>query len=89
MTVYARSPGIRVRTVGRVRDNGSLGDLVAVESLLDRRTYFARVSNVREVEVYARAPKATRADTSGLPPIGTRQLGPRAPSVFPTTTPDF
>ncbi len=55
VTVYARSPGVRVRTTGRVRDSGSLGELVSVESLLNRQTYYARVSAVREVEVYAGA----------------------------------
>jgi flagella basal body P-ring formation protein FlgA len=68
VTVYARSPGICIRTVGRARDNGSLGELVAVESLQDRSTYFARVSNVREVEIYARSAKAERESLSGLPP---------------------
>ncbi len=53
--VIARSAGIRVRTTARVREDGSLGDLVAVESLADRKTYFARVTAVREVEVYSRA----------------------------------
>jgi len=30
---------------------------VAVESLLNRSTYYARVSGIREVEVYARPTK--------------------------------
>lgn len=72
VTVYARSPGICVRTVGRARDNGSIGELVAVESLLDRRTYFAQVSNVREVEVYARSPKAVRAGLGRSLPVAKR-----------------
>ena len=72
VTVYARNAGICVRTLGRARDNGSLGELVAVESLQDRTTYFARVSNVREVEVYARPAKADRMNISGLVPVARR-----------------
>jgi flagella basal body P-ring formation protein FlgA len=66
VTVYARNSGICVRTMGRAQDNGSLGELVAVESLADRSRYFARVSSVREVEVYARPAKAEGADVGGL-----------------------
>ncbi len=54
VTVYARAPGIRVRTQARAKEDGSLGDLVAVESLADRKTYFARVCGLQEVEVFAR-----------------------------------
>jgi flagella basal body P-ring formation protein FlgA len=57
VTVYAQSGAIRVRTNARSRDEGSVGELVAVESLLDRSTYYARVSGIREVEVYARPAK--------------------------------
>lgn len=59
VTVYARSAGIRVRTLARARDEGGVGDLIAVESLQDRKAYFARVSGAHEVEVYARATQAT------------------------------
>jgi flagella basal body P-ring formation protein FlgA len=58
VTVYARSAGIRVRSTARAREDGSLGDLVTVESLLDRAAYFAQVSGIREVEVYARPTQA-------------------------------
>ena len=61
ITVYVRSAGIRVRTTARARDSGSLGELIQVESLLDRATYFARVSGIREVEVYAQAIQADRS----------------------------
>ena len=53
VTVVVRAAGIRVRTQARARDDGSQGELVAVESLSDRKTYFAQVSGVREVEVLA------------------------------------
>jgi flagella basal body P-ring formation protein FlgA len=58
VTVYALSAGIRVRTTARARDDGSQGDLVAVESLLDRSRFFAVVSGTNEVEVYARSVRA-------------------------------
>lgn len=55
VTVFVRSPGIRVRSAARACDEGSLGDLIGVESFEDRKTFLARVSGVQEVEVYARA----------------------------------
>jgi flagella basal body P-ring formation protein FlgA len=63
VTVYAVTAGIRVRTTARARDEGSRGDLVAVESLTDRGTYFARVSGIREVEVYARSSRVEPVQT--------------------------
>lgn len=58
VTVFARAPGIRVRTTARARDEGSLGELVAVESMEDRHRYFARVGGLHEVEVFAYAVQA-------------------------------
>jgi len=60
ITVYARSAGIRVRSTAKARGDGSLGDLIQVESLVDRAAYFARVSGIQEVEVYARPAQADR-----------------------------
>jgi len=65
VTVFAHSAGIRVRTLARARDEGGVGDLISVESLQDRKAYFARVSGAHEVEVYARAAQA--AETAGEP----------------------
>jgi flagella basal body P-ring formation protein FlgA len=75
VTVCARSPGICVRTMGRARQNGSLGELIAVESLLDRQTYFASVSKLREVEVFARSIKADQTDTGRRAPLSVRTAG--------------
>ena len=61
VSVFARSPGIRVRSVARARDEGSLGDLIAVESFEGRKTFLARVSGIQEVEVYARAMRSAPA----------------------------
>ena len=57
VTVLARAGGIRIRTNARAREEGSMGELVAVESLSNRSTYYARVTGSREVEVYARPPQ--------------------------------
>ena len=72
VTVYARAAGIRIRTMARARDDGGEGELVAVETLTDRSTFFARVSGIREVEVYARAPRA-EVSQSGQPGTLVRQ----------------
>lgn len=66
ITVYARSAGIRVRSTAKAREDGSLGDLIQVESLLDRAAYFARVSGIQEVEVYARPAQADRTGPAVL-----------------------
>jgi flagella basal body P-ring formation protein FlgA len=63
VTVFALSGGIRLRTFARARDEGGQDDLVAVESMLDRSTYFARVTGAREVEVYARSPRVEQKPT--------------------------
>ncbi|MGD0517958.1 MAG: flagellar basal body P-ring formation chaperone FlgA [Thermoguttaceae bacterium] len=61
VTVYARSAGIRVRTIARARDDGSLGDLVTMETMQDRKPYQARVCGAREAEVLAQVvPAAER-----------------------------
>jgi len=86
VTVYARCSGIQVRTNARSRDEGSLGDLVAVESLLDRQRFFARVSGVREVEVFARSLRARRAD-AGVP-LAAGQPVPHATSTKRPTLAD-
>ena len=70
VTVYARSSGVTVRTTGRARDTGSVGDLITVESLLDRKAYFARVSGIQEVEVYARAVTAAANEPAATQGIG-------------------
>jgi flagella basal body P-ring formation protein FlgA len=55
ITVYSRTAGIRIRVTARAREDAALGELVAVESLSDRKAYTARVSGLQEAEVYARA----------------------------------
>lgn len=56
VTVIAVSGGIRVRTQGKARENGSLNQLIAIESVGKKRKSFqARVSDLQEVQVYAGA----------------------------------
>jgi len=50
LTVRVAVGGVRVTTTARAREDGSLGDLIAVESP-ERRRYFARVTGAQEVEV--------------------------------------
>lgn len=61
VTVWARAAGLRVRTTAVARDDGSLGDLVTVETRQNRQTFFARVSGPQEVDVYAHATTAATA----------------------------
>jgi flagella basal body P-ring formation protein FlgA len=68
VTVFARAAGVQVKAQGRARDEGSLGDVVEIESLLDRKRFLARVSGIQEVEVYARAASAADGDASASIP---------------------
>jgi flagella basal body P-ring formation protein FlgA len=58
VTVYARSAGVQVRTTARAQEEGSRGDLITVESMLNRQRFFARVTGIHEVEVFAHALEA-------------------------------
>ncbi len=82
VAVYARAAGISVRVMARARDDGSLNEAVAVESLLDRKVYYARVNGLREVEVFAQpvrtkpaaAAKAAGANTEWTKGPGGKRL---------------
>ena len=66
VAVYARAAGIQVRTTGRVTQDGGRGDLIVVESMETRERFFARVSGIHEVEIYADTSEAAGvADTGG------------------------
>jgi len=54
VTVYAHGPGVQVRTTARALDEGSYGETIRVESLLERKTYLVRIVGVREAEVDTR-----------------------------------
>ena len=53
VSVRARTGGITVRTYALVQQDGGLGDLVAVQTLETKERYSARVSGLRELEVFA------------------------------------
>lgn len=55
VTVFSRSGGIQVRTTARAHEEGGRGDLITVESMLNRQRFFARVTGIHEVEVFAHA----------------------------------
>ena len=57
VTVMAYAAGVRVRTTAVARDEGSLGDLVAVQTLDRKQQYMARVAAFQTVEVYAGGPR--------------------------------
>jgi flagella basal body P-ring formation protein FlgA len=57
ITVYSRSQGIQITVLARAKEDSSLGELVEVESMQTRETYFARVSGWQEAEVFAQAPR--------------------------------
>jgi flagella basal body P-ring formation protein FlgA len=61
ITVHARAAGISVRTTARAKEDGGLGDLIAVETLSDRKTFYARVCGIRETEVLAQGVAAERS----------------------------
>ncbi len=74
VTVYARQAGLVVRTTARSRDDGSLGEVITVESLLNRQTFYARASGVQEVEVFAHAIDASATQREVPMPAASRDL---------------
>lgn len=64
VTVTARSSGLRVRTTARALEDGAQGEVITVESILNRQSFFARVVGIDEVEVYARAVEARGGETT-------------------------
>lgn len=64
VTVYSRAARIQIRTVGMAKDDGSQGELVAVESPQTKQRYFARVVGMQEVEVWATATSVSAAATN-------------------------
>jgi len=52
VTVFARTAGIQVRTHAVAKQHGSLGALVQVETFDRRERFMARVTGLRELEVF-------------------------------------
>ena len=53
VSVRARAAGVTVRTYAVAQQDGSLGELVNVQSLEGKERYAARVSGLRELEIFA------------------------------------
>jgi flagella basal body P-ring formation protein FlgA len=68
VTVFARAAGVQVKAQGRARDDGSVGDMIEIESFLDRKRFRARVSGIQEAEIDARAASAASSDVSTSAP---------------------
>jgi flagella basal body P-ring formation protein FlgA len=73
VTVYSRTAGIQVRVTARAREDGAQGDLITIESLAQRETYFARVIGPQTAEVYAHAIAAHEGSTARPPNAGRLQ----------------
>ncbi|MBC8355066.1 MAG: flagellar basal body P-ring formation protein FlgA [Planctomycetes bacterium] len=62
--VRARAAGVQVTTTARATEDGSLGDIIVVQSLENREKYSTHVTGSRQVEVYATGVIATDASRS-------------------------
>jgi flagella basal body P-ring formation protein FlgA len=82
VTVYARASGIQIRTTAKARDEGSRGEVVTVETLGDRKTFFARVTGPQEVDVYAHA-AGVAPDAPEPSPIARKPQGGAAAAAEP------
>ncbi|HEX4142687.1 MAG TPA: flagellar basal body P-ring formation chaperone FlgA [Pirellulales bacterium] len=85
VTIYSRTAGIQVRVTARSREDGAMGDLVTIESLAQRETYFARVVGPQTAEVYAHAIPA-HEDSGSQPPNAARLQAAKA-AMNQTTLP--
>ncbi len=86
VTVYARTAGIQVRVSARCRDEGAMGDLVTVESLSQRETYFARVTGPQACDVFAHA-MAAAEDVAARPPNAERLIAAKRAAATTTVVP--
>jgi flagella basal body P-ring formation protein FlgA len=84
VTVYARSGGVQVRTTARSRDDGAHNEVVTVESLAKRESFFARVTGPQEVEIFAHA-TSPHQDPAAPAPVAAASWKKRGPSN-PTTS---
>ncbi len=51
--VTARAAGVQVTTTAKATEDGSLGDIILVQSLENREKYAAHVTSLQQVQVYA------------------------------------
>jgi flagella basal body P-ring formation protein FlgA len=57
--VRARAAGVQVTTTASATEDGSLGDIIMVQSLENREKYATHVTGLQQVEVYATGVVAT------------------------------
>lgn len=69
VSVSARTGGITVRTYALVQQDGGLGDLVAVQTIETKERYSARVSGLRELEVFAAGASAGDVAAAAAPGV--------------------
>jgi flagella basal body P-ring formation protein FlgA len=74
ITVRAQGAGIRVTTTATAREDGTLGDYVAVESVEGRKRFFVRVIGPQEAEVVTQSRRTTPLRT-----IEPSRLGMKSP----------
>ena len=86
VTVYARTAGIQVRVSARSHDDGAVGDLVTVESLGKRETYFARVTGPQACDVFAHAMTAVE-DVAARPANAERLAAARRATAHSAAVP--
>ena len=79
VTVTAQSGSVVIKTQARAKESGGEGDLIRVQSPIDRKEFFARVTNIGECEVFARSAKVLPTPE----PIRTKSMSPK-----PFTTPN-
>jgi flagella basal body P-ring formation protein FlgA len=72
VTIYARGGGIKVRTIAKARENGSLGQPVQVESLETHKAYDAVVTGIHEAVVFT---------GSTAPPAAAQAVSERGPAL--------
>jgi flagella basal body P-ring formation protein FlgA len=65
VSVRVKAHGVSVRTFAVAQQDGSLGDLISVQSAENKEKYTAVVSGLRELEIMAAG--ATAADLAAAP----------------------
>lgn len=73
VAVRARTGGISVRTYALAQQDGALGDLVTVQSLEGKEQYAARVSGLRELEIFAAGAEVREIAAADTQPATSRK----------------
>jgi flagella basal body P-ring formation protein FlgA len=75
VSVNVLAPGVKIRTTGRAREDGSRGDSITVESLLDRKSFVVKVTGIDQVEITANSSMAADEVAASRPePAPTRKV---------------